>query len=228
VAKDARTKRKLKEREAPKPDVATVERKHREVWAAIVAAVIAAPLVYMFAAAIADGQVRAAEAPMRALLGPQAYTALERGERTQLHYMGRDRTAPDFTLRDREGRAWQLSDHRGKVVVLNFWSITCPPCLEEMPSLIDLAKLLEDRDDVELVAISTDAGWGEVANVFPRDSTLNVIFDPEKAVTRGKFGTRLYPETWFIDPHGVIRLRIDGPKDWSQPIVLELIDALRS
>ncbi len=206
--------------------VASVERRHREIWAAVVAALIAAPLVYMFASAIADGQVRAREAPFRALLGKEAYEALAQGDMRSLHYMGHDRLAPDFTVRDRAGHPWKLSDHRGKVVVMNFWTMSCQPCLEEMPSLIDLSKLLEDRDDVELVAISTDSGWQDVANVFPRDLTLNVLFDPDRSVVRGKFGTRLYPETWFIDPRGVIRLRIDGPKDWSEPIVLDLIEEL--
>jgi peroxiredoxin len=230
VKRDEKPKKRASTRRGPARVDAGVRdavTRQRETWAALIAVVVAAPLVYMFASAIADGQVRAHEAPMRALLGADAYGALASGERTSMHYMGNDRLAPDFTLRDRSGRAWRLSDHRGKVVVLNFWSITCPPCLEEMPTLVDLANLVDGRDDVELVSVSTDAGWREVASVFPRDMTLEVLFDPDKSVVRGKFGTRLYPETWFIDPDGVIRLRIDGPRDWSEPIVLELIDSLR-
>lgn len=198
--------------------------KHSESIAAILTIVIGAPMVYVFSRAMADGQVRAREAPLRAILGAEAYDALAAGERTELHYMGNDRRAPDFTVRDRNGQPWRLSDHRGKVVILNFWSITCGPCVEEMPTLIELSKMLEGRDDVELVAISVDEGWQDVRHLFPADSELEVLFDPDREVVRGKFGTRLYPETWFIDPEGIIRLRVDGPRDWSSPLVLDLIE----
>ena len=43
----------------------------------------------------------------------------------------------------------------------------------------------------------------------------------------GRFGTKLYPETWFIDPEGVIRARFDGVRDWQSPMVIELAEALR-
>ena len=44
-------------------------------------------------------------------------------------------TAPDFTVFDADGNAVKLSDYRGKPVILNFWSTTCPPCRQEMPDL---------------------------------------------------------------------------------------------
>ncbi len=198
--------------------------KNAELYAALVAILVAAPLVYVFSRAMADGQVRAREVPLRAILGDEAYEDLAEGEATQLHYLGDDRRAPDFTLTDANGREWRLRDHRGKVIVMNFWSITCQPCVEEMPTLIELARIAEGRDDVEVVAISVDEGWEEVARLFPADNSLTVLFDPEREVVRDRFGTRLYPETWFIDPDGVIRLRVDGARDWSSPIVLELVE----
>ena len=201
--------------------------KRAEVWAAIAAIVIGAPLVYVFARAIAEGQVRAREAPLRAILGDEAYEELAEGERTEVHYLGNDRRAPDFTLRDENGDPWKLSDHRGKVVILNFWSITCRPCVEEMPTLLALGDMIEGRDDVELVTITVDESWAEVSRLFPRDKNLEVLFDPDKEVVGAKFGTRLYPETWFIDPEGIVRLRVDGPRDWSSPVVLDLIESMK-
>lgn len=201
--------------------------KRPEVWAAIAAIVIGAPLVYVFARAIAEGHESTREAPFRAILGDEAYEELASGEPTEVHYLGNDRRAPDFTLRDENGEPWQLSDHRGKVVILNFWSITCRPCVEEMPTLIELGDMIESRDDVELVTITVDESWDQVSRLFPRDKNLEVLFDPDKEVVSGKFGTRLYPETWFIDPEGVIRLRVDGPRDWSSPVVLDLIQSLK-
>ena len=48
----------------------------------------------------------------------------------------------------------------------------------------------------------------------------------DKSVVRGMFGSRLYPETWVIDPDGVIRVRVDGGKDWAAPIALEMIESV--
>jgi peroxiredoxin len=196
-----------------------------EVLAGIAVFVIGAPLVYMFASAIADGEVRRREAPLRALLGNDVFQSLRSGDDTPQHYMGDDRLAPDFTLQDRHGRPWRLSEHRGKVIVLNFWSVTCPPCVEEMPTFERLARLVAERDDIELVTISTDRTWDAVSTVVSPRSPIPVLLDPDRAVTRDLFGTRLYPETWVIDPRGVIRLRIDGARDWAAAVT---VDALES
>jgi peroxiredoxin len=194
--------------------------------AAFVVFSIGAPLAFVFASASAEGELRRREAPLRALLG-SAYDALRRGEPTDQHYMGRDRLAPDFTLQDRHGRPWRLSDRRGRVVVMNFWTVTCQPCLEEMPTLIELAQILEGREDIELVAIAADRSWEQVNSVVPPGSPLRVLLDPDRSVVRDRYGTRLFPETWIIDPQGVIRLRVDGPRDWASPVALDAIESFR-
>ena len=61
--------------------------------------------------------------------------------------------APDFTVQDAD-RKVSLHDLRGKVVVLNFWATWCPPCVEEMPSLVKMQSDLKDR--VVVLAVSVD------------------------------------------------------------------------
>lgn len=196
-----------------------------ETVAGLVVFALGAPLAFVFASASVEGEARRREVPLRAMLGHDAYEALRRGEPWPQHYLGRDRLVPDFTLRDRAGRPWRMAEHRGRVVVLNFWTITCPPCVEEMPSLEELARIVAGRRDVELVAISTDRSWDEVSTVVRPSSPLRVLLDPDKAVVRDRFGTRLYPETWIVDREGVIRVRIDGARDWSQAIALDLVES---
>lgn len=198
----------------------------RELWPAVLTLAIALPTTYAFAGAMRDGETRRKEAPVRAMIGDQSFEALARGETSPQHYMGNNRLAPDFTLTDRFGKPWKLSDRRGKVVVMNFWSITCQPCVEEMPSFEQLALMLRGRTDVELVTVSTDAGWDQVSTIFPPDARLNVLFDPDKSIVRGKYGTRLYPETWLIDANGVIRLRVDGARNWGNALALDVIKSL--
>lgn len=173
--------------------------------------VLASLAVYSFVSAARDGERRRLCTPLCA---------------TRPAYAARNRLAPDFDLPALDGRRIRLADFRGTVVILNFWTKTCRPCLEEMGSLADLARMLRGRDDVVLLTVSTDAGPEDVRatldSVVGRDPPFTTLVDPDGAIVTGKFGTRLYPETWFVDPHGVIRARFDGARAWSSPMTLDL------
>lgn len=202
--------------------------KASDIFATVLALVVGVPLAFVFAGAMAEGAERSQQSPLRALLGNQSYEMLAAGEMPAQGYFGRNRRAPDFQLRDARGRTFRLSDHRGKVVVMNFWSITCGPCVEELPTLDELGHMLaRTRHDVELVLVSTDHDLATVAPVLPPAPHFTLLFDPDRHVTRGRYGTRLYPETWIVDRDGIIRARVDGARDWTSPVVLELIDSLR-
>jgi thiol-disulfide isomerase/thioredoxin len=155
-------------------------------------------------------------------------------------WAGRNRTAPDFTLPDLEGKPVSLSSFRGKTVVLNFWASWCDPCREEMPSLAKLALMLRKRTDVVLVTVSVDEEVSSIHDtlsvMFQSDEELRdrlakgevpfvVLRDPEMSVVKEKFGTELYPETWIIDAGGRIRARYDGARDWAGALAVDAIDA---
>jgi peroxiredoxin len=146
-------------------------------------------------------------------------------------YMAADRRAPSFTLKDMHGATVSLESLRGKVVVLNFWTKTCGPCLEEMPELAELTKILRDRPDVAVVTVSVDDGPDDVKptlqTVLRGEPPFAVLFDPDSAIVKGKFGTHLFPETWFLDKEGIIRARFDGAREWTNPLVVNYVDALR-
>jgi peroxiredoxin len=146
-------------------------------------------------------------------------------------YAGWNRTAPDFTLPDMDGRPVQLSSYRGKTVFLNFWTKTCAPCLQEMPSIAELARITKGRSDIAVLTICTDEGPEAVRDTLKvavgGDVPFPVLFDPDSKVVRDRFGTRLFPETWIIDPKGVIRARVDGARDWSGSLALEIGEMVR-
>ncbi|HEY1692194.1 MAG TPA: TlpA disulfide reductase family protein [Polyangiaceae bacterium] len=179
--------------------------------------VVAALLVYGFVGVTKEGELR------RVCSAP-----------CYLHpdYLAANRTAPNFALKDMRGNTVTLESLRGKVVLLNFWTKTCGPCLEEMPSLAELAQILKDRHDVVMLAVSTDDGPDDVRptlqTVLHGPPPFEVLFDPDARIVREKFGTHLFPETWLIDPHGVIRARFDGSRDWTNPLVVNFIDSLRT
>jgi thiol-disulfide isomerase/thioredoxin len=181
--------------------------------------VVAAVAVYSFVTAARDGERRRLCAPLCHL---------------RPNYAAKDRSAPDFE-RPSTGpageRPLRLSQYKGKVVVLNFWTKNCRPCLEEMPSLAELTASLAKDPDVAVVTVSTDDSLDDVRatlkSVLGGAPPFVVGVDPDSDVVAGKYGTKLYPETWLIDRKGVIRARFDGARDWTSPLVHDLIDELK-
>ncbi len=149
---------------------------------------------------------------------------------SQPTYAAANKLAPDFELPSAAGERVSLAQFRGKVVVLNFWSMTCAPCMKEMPDLAELAKSLGDRRDVVLLTVSVDEERDESLTALEAaiggKPPFPVLFDPERKVVDGLFGTRKYPETWLIDGNGVIRARYDGPRDWTGGFMTELLDQI--
>ena len=103
-------------------------------------------------------------------------------------YAGAEKLAPDFTLKDMKGRELKLSDYRGKVVLLNFWTKNCGPCLKEMPSLGELAHMVADRKDVAIITVSTDEGPVDVKDTLKsllrEEAPFPVLFDPGRRPRR--------------------------------------------
>lgn len=179
--------------------------------------ILAAVAVYSFVSVAKEGELRRRCTPT-CILRP--------------NYAGYERKAPDFSLRDTRGHEVTLQSYRGKVVVLNFWTKTCGPCMEEMPEIADLAKILKPMGDVAVVTVSTDDTAQEATDVLKSvlreaEPPFPVLMDPEAKVVKGKFGTSLYPETWIIDKNGVIRARFDGAREWSSATVVELVNQIR-
>ena len=199
----------------------------RELIATIIVATIGFPLIFIFTGAVVDARARAREAPFRAIFGNARFEQLMEGQGGVPHYLGASLLAPDFTLPQQGGGEWKMSDQRGKVVVMNFWTVTCRPCIQEMPTIELLAEIIEDWGDVEIVAVSTDRSWEEAETIIPRSSRITSLLDSERQVVTEQFGTNLFPETWIIDANGVVRFRFDGAMDWSDPVALDLIRAYR-
>jgi cytochrome oxidase Cu insertion factor (SCO1/SenC/PrrC family) len=182
--------------------------------AQVLFALVAVGVVLAFASAVRDGESRRAPEALARLLAPS--------------YTGNNRLAPDFELADRTGRRLRLSSLRGKVVVLHFWTRTCEPCVEELQSSIPaFDEIVRDRRDIAFVMVTVDPNWDSIAPLVPNGIRAPILFDPGARVVTGRFGTRLYPETWVIDPEGVIRARFDHPLEWASPIFVNFLASLR-
>lgn len=185
--------------------------------AQLVVVAVAAFGVYSFARTARDGEARRVCTSLCAL-GP--------------NYAGRNRLAPDFELPSLSGEKVRFSSFRGKVVILNFWTKTCRPCLEEMPSLAELGQVVKTHENIALVTISTDDGIDDVRGTLmsvlgTATPPFEVLIDEDAKVVSDTFGTKLFPETWFIDPKGVIRARVDGARNWDGSIPVGFAESLK-
>jgi cytochrome c biogenesis protein CcmG/thiol:disulfide interchange protein DsbE len=131
--------------------------------------------------------------------------------------------APDFTLKDSD-RTVALHDLRGKIVVLNFWTTWCEPCIVEMPSLVQLQKRMGPR--VAVLGISTDEDERAYHN-FLRKYNIDflTVRDPNRK-SADLYGTTGQPETFIIDTNGVLRRKFIGPINWTSPEILDYLQKL--
>src|SRR5690242_21721774 len=105
-------------------------------------------------------------------------------------------TAPDFTIQDSD-RTVALHDYRGQVVVLNFWTTWCEPCIVEMPSLVRLQKQMGPK--VTVLAVSTDEDETAYHN-FLRKYGIDFLTVRDRNGTRADlYGTTGQPETFITD-----------------------------
>jgi cytochrome c biogenesis protein CcmG/thiol:disulfide interchange protein DsbE len=132
--------------------------------------------------------------------------------------------APDFTVQDSDRRV-VLSELRGKVVVLNFWATWCAPCVEEMPSLVQLQQRFKDKG-LSVVGVSIDVD-GDAYHKFLRDYKVDflTVRDPDQK-TANLYGSFKWPETYIIDRNGIVRRKFIGAVEWSQPEIVDFLSKL--
>lgn len=121
--------------------------------------------------------------------------------------------APDFTLKDLNGKKVQLRDFRGKVVFLNFFATWCVPCRLEMPAMERLSQAFKDKGlvvlavDIKESAKAVRAFLREVKVSFP------ALLDEDGSVAF-MYGIRPLPATYLIGRDGMILWRAFGAREW--------------
>jgi thiol-disulfide isomerase/thioredoxin len=134
-----------------------------------------------------------------------------------LHWVGTARAdspvvlklAPDFVLESSAGRNLRLSELRGDVVIVNFWSSGCGRCREQLDQLATISEV-NRPNHMSILSVNVDGDSSRAMRIIA-DQNLGfpVLFDTDKIVSR-LYDPRRLPMTVMVDPHGIVRYIQEG------------------
>jgi thiol-disulfide isomerase/thioredoxin len=137
-----------------------------------------------------------------------------------------NRPAPDIVVTALNGESLRLSSLKGRVVLLNFWATWCPPCREEIPSMMKLNASMAGKP-FRMIAVSMDEGGKPAIEAFFRASGyLLPAYTDADGRGASLYGVSGVPETFVIDKNGIVVKKIIGPLAWDAPDAIAFLEAL--
>lgn len=111
--------------------------------------------------------------------------------------------APDFTLKLTDGKDIKLSDHKGKIVIIDFWATWCPPCKRGIPDLVEIQKRYQK--DVIIIGISLDNETKPDVVPFIKQYKINYPVAYGNMEVVAAFGNiEAIPTSFIVDQSGKI------------------------
>ena len=136
----------------------------------------------------------------------------------------KNRTTPTLTLMDTTGQARNLSEQRGKVMLLNFWATWCEPCRAEMPALQQLATHSADR--LQVWAINYKESTSKVLQFQQQIQWDHPILLDTDGQVAGQWTRRIFHTTVVIDARGRARWIVTGEFDWTSKQAQQILGPL--
>ena len=119
------------------------------------------------------------------------------------------RVMPELAMRQIDGGTWRMSEHRGQVVLVNYWATWCGPCWEETPGLIRLSQELGSKG-LAVVGVAIDEGGDEKVRKFAGEFRVPYpVVRPEK-MSQMEYGLVGVPTTVLVDKHGRVAKTYTG------------------
>ena len=157
-----------------------------------------------------------------ALLSAGCVSRLEEARAANIKPEKDRKLAPDFSLKDSNGKAMRLSDYKGKVVLLNFWATFCMPCKVEIPWFIEFEKEFKDQGFAVLGVAMDDEGWEVVKPYIERRQVNYRILLGTDSVAQMYGGVDALPTTFIVDREGriaAVHVGLVGKSDYRNDLV---------
>jgi thiol-disulfide isomerase/thioredoxin len=129
-----------------------------------------------------------------------------------------------FVAKDMEGNKYVLKDLKGKIIVLNFWFVNCPPCRMEIPELNKIVDKYKENNDVIFLAIALDEKY-DIEEMLKKLPFKYHIIDGGRYIT-SKYGINSYPTHVIVDKEGVVKFHTSGLGPGTIKWIQNTIDAL--
>ena len=108
---------------------------------------------------------------------------------------------PELVMAQLDGGTWRMGDHRGQVVLVNYWATWCGPCWEETPGLIRLSKKLGPKG-LAIVGVAIDEGSNAKVKKFVDEFHVPYPIALPVRMSQIEFGMAGVPTTVLVDKHG--------------------------
>lgn len=128
---------------------------------------------------------------------------------------------PEIPLKDSNGNAHLLKEYNDKVILLTFWTPSCPACHYQMPYLNKVATYF-DKDDLEIIVITYDTQNASNYIINYNLFNLNLLLDAEKKIFN-YYEIKKMPTSLIIDKKGKVVSRSENVLDWTSEEAIQLL-----
>jgi len=115
--------------------------------------------------------------------------------------VGERRVMPELVMAQLDGGTWRMTDHRGQVVLVNYWATWCGPCWEETPGLIRLSQELGPKG-LAVLGVAIDEGGSEKVKKFVDEFHVPYPVVMPERMSQVEFGMEGVPTTILVDKQG--------------------------
>jgi cytochrome c biogenesis protein CcmG/thiol:disulfide interchange protein DsbE len=133
--------------------------------------------------------------------------------------------APNFSIAADNGKTITAREYGGKLLLLNFWATWCPPCVEEVPGLNELARQLGPKGLV-ILGISQDKDENAYKQFIARYRVGFLTARQPSEDIQLSYGTIQIPESYLIDQNGKVVEKFISSQPWASPQMIQHVQSL--